>query len=89
MYAAWPLKRTFIRPWFQVMARVGPTGNYENFLDPGLSPAPDDLLQERFRPRNTGELFVYVNDAGFPVPGLYDLFYRNNAGEAVVTVQKL
>ena len=89
MYAAWPLKRTFIRPWFRVMARVGPTGNYENFLDPGLSPAPDDLLQERFRPRNTGELFVYVNDAGFPVPGLHDLFYRNNAGEAVVTVQKL
>jgi uncharacterized protein (DUF2235 family) len=88
LYLAWPLKRTFIRPWFRVFLRVGSTGNYEDFLDPNAGQLPG-VLQERFRPERPGELFFYVNDAVLALPWLQDVFYRNNAGEAVVTVTRL
>lgn len=88
LYLAWPLKRTFIRPWFRVFLRVGSSGNYEDFLDPnsGLDPG---ILQERFRPERSGELFFYVNDAVLALPWLQDVFYANNVGEAIVTVTRL
>jgi uncharacterized protein (DUF2235 family) len=88
MLAAWPLKRSYIRPWFRVIARVGPTGNYENFLDPDQPPAPGNILQETFRPQRSGELFFYVNDAVLALRGLQDAFYRNNSGDAVVTIMR-
>jgi uncharacterized protein (DUF2235 family) len=88
LYLAWPLKRTFIRPWFRVFVRVGSTGNYEDFLDPNGGQNPG-ILQERFRPERSGELFFYVNDAVLALPGLHDVFYRNNVGEAIVTVTRL
>ena len=88
MLAAWPLKRSFIRPWFRVIARVGPTGNYENFLDPDQPPAPGNVLQEPFRPQRSGELFFYVNDAVLAWPGPHAAFYRNNSGDAVVTIMR-
>lgn len=86
MYLAWPLKRTFIRPWFRVMARVGSTGNYEDFMDPDSPNASE--LKENFAPGRSGELFLYVNDAVLAVPWLQDFFYRNNAGEATVTIMR-
>jgi hypothetical protein len=53
---------------------------------------------KRFRPNRvlisditadaTGELFLYVNDAILTVPGLTDVFYRNNSGSAKVTVTR-
>jgi hypothetical protein len=90
MYLAWPLKRVFIRPWFRVIARVGSTGNYEDFLDPNSrsSPSPD-VVQEPFNPGRSGELFFYVNDAVLALPWLHDYFYRNNAGEAIITIKRL
>jgi uncharacterized protein (DUF2235 family) len=83
----WPLKRAYIRPWSRVIARFGTTGTDEDFLDPS-STEPDDSHQENIRARKTGELFFYVNDAVLPIPGLADYFYRNNVGEAEVTIQR-
>ena len=86
MFLAWPLKRTFIRPWFRVIARTGSTGNEENFLDPDS--ARPTFLQESFVPGRSGELFMYVNDAVTALPWLQNIFYKNNDGEATVTVKR-
>ena len=40
------------------------------------------------RPTRKGELFVFVNDAVIGLPGLYDVFYRNNAGSGKLTVTR-
>jgi uncharacterized protein (DUF2235 family) len=85
--AALPLKRDLIRPWFRVILRIGTTGTYEDFLDPDPNQR-DDILQEPLVPRATGELFIYVNDVALPIPGVEDVFYRNNSGQAVVTVER-
>jgi uncharacterized protein (DUF2235 family) len=37
----------------------------------------------------TGELFLYVNDAVLTLPGLTNVFFRNNSGTAKVTVQRI
>ena len=37
----------------------------------------------------TGELFLYVNDAVLTLPGLTDVFYKNNSGKAKVTVTRI
>ena len=37
----------------------------------------------------TGELFLYVNDAVLGVPGVTDVFYRNNHGQARVEITRL
>jgi hypothetical protein len=88
MIAAWPLKRSYIRPWFRVVARVGPTGYYETFLDPDPQAESDDPLVEPFKPEKTGELFFYVNDAVIAWPWLSDIFYRNNSGEAAIMIKR-
>ena len=36
-----------------------------------------------------GELFLYVNDAVLTLPGLTDMFYKNNSGKAKVTVTRV
>jgi hypothetical protein len=43
------------------------------------------LMVADFIAAETGELFLYVNDAiqFFPFPGPFDLFYRNNSGNAI------
>ena len=52
-------------------------GGEEVFLDPD----PDDYkIQDNIRPTRNGELFIFVNDAVIGIPGLYDVFYRNNKG---------
>lgn len=81
----WPLRRIFIRPWFRVVARVGSTGNYEYFMDPDSQTAR--ALQAQFKPERSGELFFYVNDVVLALPW-HDVFYRNNAGEATVTIKR-
>lgn len=84
---AWPLKRALIRPWFRVIARVGTTGNDEEFLDADDSKSATDH-SEIIRARQTGELFVYLNDATLAIPYLYDVFYSNNGGRAEITIEK-
>jgi hypothetical protein len=87
--AGWPLKRELVRPWFRVILRFGTVGTYEDYLGPAENKPPgDDTLEETFTPRTSGELFVAVNDVALPLWG-YDVFYRNNEGEAVITLKHL
>jgi uncharacterized protein (DUF2235 family) len=88
LIAALPMKRTMIRPWFLPIARIGSTGNDEEFLDANVE-VSTSTHQEIIRARKDGELFFYVNDAILGVPGYWDYFYKNNRGQAEVTIQKL
>ncbi len=86
----WPLKRELIRPWFRVILRFGKIGTFEDYLGPSANKPPgDDTLEETFTARTSDELFVSVNDIALPVPWIYDLFYRNNVGQATITVKRL
>jgi uncharacterized protein (DUF2235 family) len=88
MYLAMPLRRIYFRRWFTVIARVGPVGMYEDYLDPG----PDDQYGYSGTTnvvKRDGELFLYVNDAVIAVPGLFDHFYNNNHGTAVIRVRRM
>lgn len=99
MFSALPLRRVLNRPWFRPIARIGAVGADEYPLDPdtrpiapGREPAPsgtrDELVAE-IKARRTGELFLYVNDAIIGLPGVANLFYSNNGGEARVEVTRL
>jgi uncharacterized protein (DUF2235 family) len=80
-----PLRRETTQDWFHVVLRYGSVGGEEDFIEPD----PEDyLLEAPIRPTRNGELFVFVNDAAFGIPGLYDLFYRNNGGAATLTITR-
>jgi hypothetical protein len=85
-------RRYVTEPWFKPMARIGGEGSDEYPLNPVgggvLNPDAKELVAE-IRARRSGELFLYVNDAVIPVPGLFDYFYRNNHGRADVKVEPL
>ncbi|MGE3247974.1 MAG: hypothetical protein AB7J19_16740, partial [Beijerinckiaceae bacterium] len=91
MTVAVPFRRVIMRPWFLPILRIGQRGTDEYFADP-----PENLdtreLHARttgaFRARRSGELFVYVNDAGLAIPWAYNVFYNNNEGTAVVIVRR-
>jgi len=85
MVAAVPFRREWIRPWFRIVARFGGTGGEETFLDPDPK---DGSVEEVITATRNGELFMFVNDAVLPVPGLYGHFYNNNAGTAEVTITR-
>jgi uncharacterized protein (DUF2235 family) len=80
-----PLRRELTRPWFRLVLRYGATGGEEVFLDPDPE---DGTIEEVIRPTRKGELFVFVNDAVIGIPGLYDVFYRNNEGGGKLTVTR-
>lgn len=83
--AAVPLRRETTQDWFHVVLRYGRVGGEETFIVPD----PDDyLIQSPIRATRDGELFVFVNDAVVGIPGLYDLFYRNNRGAADLVVTR-
>ena len=69
---AYPIKRTFDRPFGRVIIRYGETGNEENFIDRAHEPRTVEQLEETFRPTRDGEIFVYLNKpvSGF-WPGLF------------------
>ena len=80
-----PLRREVTKDWFRIVLRYGDVGGEEAFLDPD----PDDtVIESPIRPKREGELFIFVNDAVIGIPGLFDLFYRNNKGEAQLTVTR-
>ena len=97
MLFLWPLKRSFIRPWFAVVARIGATGNDEDFLDPDedSGSAKKVVLQEKIKPRRDGELFLYVNNAVIAGTilknqvGYFDFFYRLSKGTADVKIERV
>ena len=74
-----PFRRILSRPWFTAVARIGRRGAEEYFFDPGV---------EIMKATKTGELFLYVNDAIIAFPGLYDLFYKNNAVSTKVEIKQ-
>ena len=86
---AYPIKRTFDRPFGRVIIRYGETGNEENFIDPDWDDDPKAVthLEERFRPTRDGELFVYLNK---PVSGFFPGLFNNvNKGTAKVRVYRV
>jgi uncharacterized protein (DUF2235 family) len=92
MYAAVPLRRVLLRPWFRPIIRIGSAGTDEYFLDPPQGNTTPEVRHEvtaNFRPRRTGELFLYVNDAVLGIPGLAGIFYKNNQGTGNLTVRQM
>jgi uncharacterized protein (DUF2235 family) len=80
-----PLRRELTQDWFRIVLRYGGVGGEEVFLDPD----PDDYkIQANIKPTRDGELFIFVNDAVVGIPGLYDLFYRQNGGRAQLKVTR-
>ena len=97
LVALWPLKRSYIRPWFRVIARVGTTGNDEDFLDPDED-APTHqkvTLVGKFKPKRDGELYIYVNSAVLAGASLkkylryFDYPYTLNEGTAEIKVERI
>ena len=89
MTFGFPLRRDLDRPYFRVIARIGSVGTEEEFLDPDPGVRDSRRLNEIIRPNRDGELFLYVNDAVLPIPGLSNFFYLNNTGTAQVKVRRL
>jgi hypothetical protein len=85
---SWPLTRNLMQPRFVVFARVGSTGNDEYLLEPDQYPKTD-VLEVPIIPRQTGELFFYVNERMLPWPSLRELFYKNNKGTALIEVKNV
>jgi uncharacterized protein (DUF2235 family) len=84
---AYPIKRSFDRPFGRVILRYGETGNEENFVDSDEDPRRVDHLQEHFKPTRDGELYVYLNK---PVSGFWPgLFNDVNKGTAKVRVYRV
>jgi len=84
---AYPIKRSFDRPFGRVIIRYGETGNEESFIDPSVDPKSVDQLEEAFRPTRDGELFVYLNK---PVSGFWPgLFNDVNSGTARIRVYRV
>jgi hypothetical protein len=80
-----PLRRETTQDWFHVVLRYGRVGGEEDFIEPD----PDDYnLESPIKPKRSGEVFVFVNDAVVGIPGLYNLFYRGNKGTATLTITR-
>jgi hypothetical protein len=91
MYAGLPLRRHISAPWFRPIARIGRYGTDEHVLHlkpQGSSAGAADCYIAKLKPRNSGELYLFVNDAVIGFPWLVDRFYRNNHGTAQITVME-
>jgi hypothetical protein len=82
-----PLKREFLLPWFNVVARIGGKGMSYISLDP--DPSGKYVIDTSFSASSEGELFLYVNDAVIGLPSLYEYFYRNNKGKTKIKISRL
>jgi uncharacterized protein (DUF2235 family) len=88
-----PFRRHLNEPWFALMARVGASGwNAEAYhldwrrecaanCEVNAGSGTGEVWVARLTPRQSGRLFLYVNDA--------DLFYGNNLGTATVLIKKV
>jgi uncharacterized protein (DUF2235 family) len=101
MFTTMPIRRNVWQPWFRPIARIGARGTDEYPLDPegratvrepehkGGPPPKRSEITMPIRPRRSGELFLYVNDALIGVPPYEAFLYRNNRGTATLTVKRL
>ncbi len=77
-----PLLRYIGEPYFKPIARIGNQGSDEYLLERAHWSEPaHHTLEAEITARSNGELFLFVNDA--------ILFYRNNEGQARVSVRPL
>jgi hypothetical protein len=83
----WPLKRHLFNERFKVIARVGSVGSDERVLEADDDPK-SHMLNVQIKPKRSGELFLYVNEAVWGWPSLYGYFYDGNSGQATVVVQR-
>jgi len=82
------LRRILFRPWYRLIARVGTTGADEYFLDPiPLSGTTPQAYRATFTAQRGDELFLYVNDAVIGLPWVNNHYFKNNVGNAKVTVR--
>jgi hypothetical protein len=87
LVVAYPVKRTFDRPFGRVVLRFGETGNEEDFVDPDGDVKSADEVGEKFKPTRDGELYIYLNK---PVSGLFPhLFDDVNTGTARIRVYRV
>jgi uncharacterized protein (DUF2235 family) len=91
MWSGVPMRRLMMENWFQIVARVGSQGLDEQVVTtehvPGEGAAAPTVFAGKFTAKDSGEVFLFVNDAVIGLPGLMNVFYANNAGEAIVTIQ--
>jgi len=88
--AAIPIRRSISHSWLQPIARIGATGDDEYPLVPEHRVGRDSLrtrLTAVIKARSDGKLFLFVNDAIIGWPGAAGLFYRDNVGQATVTLE--
>ena len=78
MFAAIPLRRELMQPWFRIVARYGGQGGEETFLVP--DPSDKYLINELIRATRDGELFLFVNDAVIGIPGSLWKILREQPG---------
>ncbi|TPM30848.1 DUF2235 domain-containing protein [Mesorhizobium sp. B2-3-4] len=93
-YLATLAKRWWAEPYFKPIARVGRFGNDEYVLNPvgptTLGKCLNMKLTAEIKPKASGELYFYVNDAVIALPGVSNFFYRhNNLGSAEVSVKRV
>jgi uncharacterized protein (DUF2235 family) len=97
MYLGLPLRRQIASNWFAPILRVGNTGFGEVALTFVRDGPPDSArYKATFKPRRTGDVFIYVNDSVIGWPGYFDMFYREDArtrmtnkGKATLTIEHL
>jgi uncharacterized protein (DUF2235 family) len=88
-----PLRRWWTQNWFQPIAQIDTIGNDQYVLESSVPqessmPNTGQEFVTAFTARNTGELFIFVNDAVLILPGNVDLFYRHNKVMGTVTVKR-
>lgn len=72
--------------WFTPIVRVGERGGEEYAL---TTPQSALSVSREITPQQSGELFVYVNDAALMLPFLTGFFTANNRGTATIKVEPL
>jgi hypothetical protein len=91
MWFGLPMRRLVTENWFQIVVRVGSQGLDEQVPTTEIVPSADAaapaVFAGTFTAKDSGEVFLFVNDAVIGLPGLMNIFYANNAGEARVTIQ--
>lgn len=89
-YGQLPFRRYWGEAWYKPIARIGERGSDEYPLEPAdilnKSRAATTLVAN-LKARRSGELFLFVNDAVWPVPSRWQIFYGDNWGSATVEVR--
>ena len=86
MISGMPLRRFVSVNWFQPIVRIGSTGLDEQPLTFTPKSGPKTSVEATFKPRSSGEVFLFVNDSVLLLPRFSKFFYDNNKGTAEVKI---